>query len=223
MSLVVNDSLRGMFFILKGQQCPSKGDEYNTSGYDPESPDTSEWYQLKDNVTFNTYCCGSSLEKVLKGVKSVFIKYRTKDAYLTAMDKSESNKVSPVSMELYRRAYIEYGDYYRAEIEELEDEVLGELENKTTVGLAKQSLNRGKMRPKLTLKAPRQERPSLLAPQPEENDLNTEENDLKTPKLVAKRPENEVKTPQKEEKTPLKKTLSGLKTPKKLGAKRLKL
>lgn len=72
-----NDTMRGLFFIVKGQYTSKvlpvftnrmSGDEMSLGCYNPEADTTKEWYQLLDCVTFSCYACGSNLEKILRSV-----------------------------------------------------------------------------------------------------------------------------------------------------------
>ena len=80
----MKDTMRGLFFIVKGQYKkvePSftnevTGDKSYIGGYDPESDTTSEWYMLLDNKTFHCVACDKSLDKVLNSVKSVIKRYK---------------------------------------------------------------------------------------------------------------------------------------------------
>lgn len=80
-----SDSMRGLFFIIKGQHrnklSPAfvnkvTGDTCYIGGYDPYSDETEEWYQLIDRRCFHVVCCGGSLEKVLNGVRTMILKYK---------------------------------------------------------------------------------------------------------------------------------------------------
>lgn len=154
----MNDDMRGLFFIVKGQY--KKGAEpsflNNASneisyigGYNPESENTVEWYMLMDCKTFNCIACGSDPNKLVKGVYNVIKKYKgvakkyfkyisdtTSDDYyevhylgkrpLTREERAKKAegrcpRISPVMRCLYEAIYSEYGDYYREEIEEMED------------------------------------------------------------------------------------------------------
>ena len=65
----MKEDMRGLFFIVKGQyRKDNDPDGVCISGYDPNSPNTEEWYQVKDHITFHTFACGSDLNKVAHGV-----------------------------------------------------------------------------------------------------------------------------------------------------------
>ena len=124
-------------------------------GYDPCDEDTEEWYMLLDCKTFHCVSCGSKFDKVLKGVYNTIIKYKgvakkyfkhvssiTSDDYYEThylghtpltpekrAKKAEGRcpRVSPQMRCLYERIYNEYGDFFSAEIEKMEDLAYSEL------------------------------------------------------------------------------------------------
>ena len=80
----MDDNMRGLFFIVKGQYKKSarpsvvnsvSKDTMWLGGYDPYNADTEEWYMLMDNKTFHCVMCGSDLKKVLQGVYDLIIRY----------------------------------------------------------------------------------------------------------------------------------------------------
>lgn len=121
-----DESMRGLFFIIKGQHKPDKRGG-NTSGYDPYNTETPEWYMLLDNRTFTCISCGSDLDSVLRGVcKSIKRHKGSVNKYLKQVSESCS-KSSPSTKDIYREVFEEFGDFYKDEIIEMEDLAYEEL------------------------------------------------------------------------------------------------
>lgn len=81
----MSDSMRGLFFIVKGQYArgvePSfmntaKNEVSHIGGYNPYSKETHNWYMLLDCKTFHCIACGSDFNKVVKGVYTVIKRYK---------------------------------------------------------------------------------------------------------------------------------------------------
>lgn len=79
------DSMRGLFFIMKGQYKkgvePSvinnhTGDINYIGGFNPDNDTTEEWYMLVDRITFQCSVCGGDYNKVLKGVGSLIKRHK---------------------------------------------------------------------------------------------------------------------------------------------------
>lgn len=164
--------MRGLFYIVKGQYKPNKRDTLNTDGYDPEDPNTSEWYQLRDCKTHHCVVCGRDFNKVLKGVYTLIITYKvarnyfkfvddttTEDYYRThylgkppytpeqrakRAESGRSARLSPPMKELHDLIYDDYGDYYREYIREMEDEAYKYLASQTPMGKTKKLLGKTK-------------------------------------------------------------------------------
>ena len=69
-----NDTMRGLFFIVKGQDRKGVEPSYVNKetndlgyigGYDPYSKETPNWYMLLDCKTFHCIACGGDFKKVL--------------------------------------------------------------------------------------------------------------------------------------------------------------
>ena len=142
------DSMRGLFFIVKGQH-KRDNDEVSISGYNPYDPQTSEWYMLMDSKTFHCVSCGSDFNKVLEGVRTSINRHKgvarnyfkhvskvTSDDYyeitylghrpLNDVERAKKAvgrcpRVSPKMRAIYQRVYDTYGDFYEDEIREMED------------------------------------------------------------------------------------------------------
>ena len=136
----MTEDMRGLFVILKGQYRQKRephffnevSEENNfIGGYDPEREDTEEWYMLYDTETLTCCGCSSDFEKVVKGVKTVILKYRTRERYIDTM-RSLDRPRSPIHECLMREIIHVYGDYFASEIEEQEDEAYEVLRQNTT-------------------------------------------------------------------------------------------
>jgi len=182
------DSMRGLFFIIKGQYRkglePSfvnrvSGDVSYVGGYDPSSDETENWYMVMDKMTFHCVSCGGDFNKALKAIHTIITKYKgsakkyfkyvsdtTSDDYYETtylgrtplthdqrVKKAEGRcpRVSPIMRELYSAVYSEYGDFYKDQIEDMEDLAYHDLEewvreskpiNKTKKRLAKTKIQR---------------------------------------------------------------------------------
>ena len=123
-----NTSMKGLFFIIKGQYNRDlKHPDNHLLGYDPYSPNTTEWYMALDRNTFKCVCCSGDLEKVLQGVYKTIKRHRGDiSRYYRAVSQSCS-VVSEKMKEIYSQVYNEYGDYYEDEIKEIEDLAYGDL------------------------------------------------------------------------------------------------
>lgn len=78
-----NDTMRGLFFIIKGQHAWKKEPSYTNrvsgetghlGGYDPE--DSVEWYQVLDRKCFHSIYCGSDYEKAVSSIRRCIVKHK---------------------------------------------------------------------------------------------------------------------------------------------------
>ena len=159
------DSMRDLFFIVKGQYRkgvePSflnsvTGEVFYTGGFNPERPDTEQWYMCLDKVTFHCVSCGSNLNKVVKSVYNMIIEYKgsakkyfkhisdiTSDDYYEThylghapLTTEQINKkaegrcprTSPAMRCLYDEVFRCYGDHYLDLVQEMEDKAYSDLE-----------------------------------------------------------------------------------------------
>lgn len=132
----MSDDMRGLFFIVKGQYSKGvepkfinsvSGDDMFIGGYDPESPFTAEWYMLMDKHTYTVVCCGSDINKVVKGVYTLIKKFKgNTKKYLRQIEESDT-KMSKVMVCMYEHIYQQYGDYYRDIVEKQEERAFSEL------------------------------------------------------------------------------------------------
>lgn len=176
----MKEDMRGLFFIVKGQykkdgdsfKNPVTGEKMYIGGYDPESENTSEWYMVLDTKTFHCVSCGSTLKKVLDGVRSVIIRYKgesklyfrhvskvTSDDYyethylghkeLTPDKRAKKAqgrcpRVSPAMRCLYEKLLEEYGDYFSEEVERMEDTAYETLKENTPLKKSKRLVSKTK-------------------------------------------------------------------------------
>ena len=84
-SITEKDTMRGLFFIVKGQHHkgvePSfvnkaTGEVSYIGGYNPYDTNTEEWYMLLDSKTFYCIACGSNFKKVLRGVYTTIKRHK---------------------------------------------------------------------------------------------------------------------------------------------------
>lgn len=159
------DSMKDLFFIVKGQYRKgvepgfingATSDVSYVGGYDPERPDTEEWYMCMDKVTFHCTACGSDLNKVAHSVYNMIMKYKgsakkyfkhvsdttSEDYYEThylghaPLSTDQINKkaegrcprTSPAMRCLYNAVYGWYGSYFSDKVQEMEDQAYSDLE-----------------------------------------------------------------------------------------------
>lgn len=141
-------------------------------GYDPYSADTREWYMLLDCKTFHCVACGSDLKRVLRGVYTTILKHKgvakkyfkhvssiTSDDYYevhylgkspltpeSRAKKAEGRcpRVSPAMRELYKHLYDTYGDFFRDEVEEMEDLAYSELAEERPINKTRKLMSKSK-------------------------------------------------------------------------------
>lgn len=144
----------------------------HVGGFDPDRPTTSEWYMVMDRKCFHCVGCGSDYEKVLRGVKTQILKYKgsakryfkhisqvTSDDYYEThylghtpltpekrAKKAEGRcpRTSPIMRCLYEEIDKFYGDYYRSDIEKMEDEAYSELVDEKPVNRSRKIVQKAK-------------------------------------------------------------------------------
>ena len=137
------NNMRGLFMIMKGQYTKGvkpnfinsvSGDEMSVGGYDPERPDTDEWYQLMDRKNYTIICCSGDLDKVLKGVsRSLTLSKGKATNYFRCTEGFINPCPSPVMRCLYEHVEELYGDYFNDRIKEMEDLAYSELREEKPV------------------------------------------------------------------------------------------
>ena len=120
----MNEDMRGLFFIVKGQYKRGVEPSYtNTNGgvsyiggYDPYNDTTEEWYMLIDNRTFQCHCSTSDLNKVLDTAFNIITRNKgNAKRYFKAISEVPYG-VSRAMSEMRKHTYEEFGDFYRKEI-----------------------------------------------------------------------------------------------------------
>lgn len=173
------ETLKGLFFIVKGQYHSEDGVE----SHNPDGPLCSEWYVLMDNVVFNTVACGSSLTKILRSLENTLRKYKTRKDYFKMLDafttedyyrttyeglppytelqlknlrSGRRTRVSQPMKELYREVFNTYGDYYSEEVHEVEEKVYNSTQFQTPLERSKKLQKKGTLKkvPKRTIPKP---------------------------------------------------------------------
>lgn len=85
MNNITNDTMRGLFFIIKGRHnrnlSPSyvnkvTGETGNLGGYDPYSDTTEEWYQVLDRKSYHSIYCGNDYERAVTAVRRMIVRYK---------------------------------------------------------------------------------------------------------------------------------------------------
>ena len=80
-----SDSMRGLFFIAKGQYSNKSephflnnatGEVSYIGGYNPDNENTVNWYMLMDKITFHCVSCGNDFNKVLEALNGVIIRHK---------------------------------------------------------------------------------------------------------------------------------------------------
>ncbi len=186
----MTEDMRGLFVILKGQyrrKCEPSffnkvSEETNyVGGYDPERPETEEWYMLYDTVTLSCNGCSSDIEKILKGVKNLILKYKTRERYVTTIMSLDQPR-SPVHECLMREVIDTYGDYFTSEIEEVEDEAYEVLRQNTT-----QLRGKRKLKTRKHVEIEERTRPQEESPKGEDHLTTFAENKTKARKKIKHR------------------------------------
>lgn len=148
------------------------GSVTHIGGYDPHNKNTDEWYMVLDNKTFHCISCGGDFNKVLRSVytiikknKGVAKRYFKHVSSITSDDYYETHylgkrpltheqrakkaegrcpRISPAMRCLYENIYAEYGDYYREQIEEMEDLAYSELREDNPIHKSKKLMAKTK-------------------------------------------------------------------------------
>lgn len=128
--------MKDLFFIVKGQYRKKTsplftdietGTTYSVGGYNPESENTIEHYQLMDNITFKCLACGS-YEEVLESVYTHVKRYKgDTDKYLKGVEAIPP--VSKAELKIRKKVLEWYGDYFKKDIEKQVDIAMSDLVN----------------------------------------------------------------------------------------------
>ena len=148
--------MRGLFFIIRGgfvdRKKPSVYNEVRKDyvfigGYNPTDTTNEDWYQVIDNELYTVHCCCGSLEKALRCIYNLVVKYKTKEVFL---EKSQENapKQAGVIYEDHKLLEEHYGEHFSAEISEVVDSAYKYLwNNRPSIKAANKTKNR-KIKPK---------------------------------------------------------------------------
>lgn len=123
--------LRGVLYIVRGGHRKDKeprffnevSENYSwIGGYNPEDQTNQEWYMLYDNVLFMCQAASSDINVVLKAAERLITKYKTKERYIEVMKSLDAyHYQSRTMVRLEQEVYKHYGDYFRPEMEEVEE------------------------------------------------------------------------------------------------------
>lgn len=139
---MVNEELRDMFFIIKGQYTRKKPiveygeNEFHIGAFNPEDFETKEWYRVLDRRTGRCIHAGTSLEKALNSIRREIIRGKTLKGYLSSLTEF-SEKKNKRMFEMDMCVDEEYGYYFREMVREMEDEAFGFLAENTNAKRAK--------------------------------------------------------------------------------------
>lgn len=157
------ESMRGLFFIIKGQYKPNKRGD-NTLGYDPFNTETPEWYMLVDSRTFTCISCGGDLQKVLQCVyKSIRRHKGVAERYFKQVSMSCA-KSSPATKEIYKEVYNDFGYYYRDLVIEMEDLAYEDLKQEKPVFKSRKLIGKHKEHIGVMETTPATEKVMVIAP-----------------------------------------------------------
>lgn len=79
----MSDTMRGLFFIIKGQHAWKKEPSYTNrvtgevghlGGYDPE--DSANWYIVLDRKCYHTIYCGSDYQKAVTSIRRCIVRHK---------------------------------------------------------------------------------------------------------------------------------------------------
>lgn len=177
----MKEDMRDLFFIVKGQYSNTQpkvmcedGVERCFGGYDPEDPNTKQWYRVLDNEVFYTVYCGSSYERALNAIRVQIKTHKTRKHYFKHIWETTSEdyypthylgktpltpeqrvhrcedgkcpRVSPIQKSIDRKVFELYGSYYSTDIERVEDEVYEHLNTTTPLVASKKTVNKIKVK-----------------------------------------------------------------------------
>lgn len=125
----MKESLRGLFYIVKGHYVKNKAPRFwnevsasynDIGGYDPEREDTEEWYMVYDNETFRCHGAVSTLLGAGNIIRHIILKHKTKEDYFTTLEQYEVSP-SPTHLRLQQEVYNTYGDYFKQYVKDVEN------------------------------------------------------------------------------------------------------
>ena len=150
----MTNTMKGLFFIIKGSYKrgveptflnPATETPHSIGCYNPEDPNTEEWYMLVDCETFTCACASMKLERVLEGLKNTIEKYKgSRESYLRII--REIRRVPPSVEVLYRTVYEHYGDYFSDLVADIEEQALENVRKNKPVRRILPKLDRHKIK-----------------------------------------------------------------------------
>lgn len=158
----MSDSMRGLFFIMKGQYrkgvephyIKEDGTPTHIGGYDPNRKDCHEWYMLIDTKTFRCMSASTDYNKVLGAVYRIIKRHKGDlKSYLKAIpslgDTAKSTKV--MNEEVFKH----FGDFFREDIEEMEDLAYSELREEKPLNKSKKLLSKVRKNTEMRVETPK--------------------------------------------------------------------
>ena len=155
--------MRGLFFIMKGQYRKGVEPHYvkedgtftHIGGYNPNRKDCTEWYMLIDTKTFRCMSASGDYEKVLKNVYKIIKRHKGDlKSYLKAIpslgDTSKNTKI--MNEEVFKH----FGDFFREDIEEMEDLAYSELREEKPVNKSRKLLSKVIKNTKMKVETPKE-------------------------------------------------------------------
>lgn len=82
---MINDSMRGLFFIVKGKHTWKKAPTYTNKvsgevghigGYDPYDDDTEEWYNVMDRKCYHTIYSGGDKDRAVDAIRKCIVRHK---------------------------------------------------------------------------------------------------------------------------------------------------
>lgn len=82
---MINDSMRGLFFIIKGKHAWKKAPTYTNKvsgevghigGYDPYDDDTEEWYNVMDRKCYHTIYSGGDKDRAVDAIRKCIVRHK---------------------------------------------------------------------------------------------------------------------------------------------------
>lgn len=82
---MINDSMRGLFFIVKGKHAWKKAPTYTNKvsgevghigGYDPYDDDTEEWYNVMDRKCYHTIYSGGDKDRAVDAIRKCIVRHK---------------------------------------------------------------------------------------------------------------------------------------------------
>lgn len=120
----MENTFGNVFYIIKGQYrrvapsvvVPASGKREEITvflgGYDPENPNTHEWYMLMDSDTHTVHTASADILTVLAGLYNAITRYHTR-AKMVSVTREHMTATSYAQETTDLEVYKKYGDYYK--------------------------------------------------------------------------------------------------------------